>query len=252
MEVYMKKTIQNYIQNKSSLFENLYYFDSIDSTNTRALKIQDKFNSLVVAEKQSAGKGRYDRKWESPENENLYFSIRLYKPELKYNQFCILISTCIYEVLKSYNEEIKIKWPNDIIYKEKKICGILNEQTFSGDKIESTVLGVGINLFTDFTHYKDLSNIAVSLKNITKQEIKPVDILINISKVFEQYYLNYKKEEKNIIEKWKSNIYHKEKIIQFKNHDQIIKGELINIHSNGSIDIKLDNRIKNCTFGEIV
>jgi len=235
----------------SSLFHHFYYFPSLDSTNSQCFKIKDKHNFVVLAEQQTRGKGRYNRTWVSPAEGNLYFSCCIHKPLVDFNELGILASYCVYEVLKKYNKHLYIKWPNDIIYRKKKICGILPETKFQNNSLKLIVIGIGINLFTDFSKVKNLKNIAVSLFNITDKKINRDKILTCILNLFEKYYLNFSAYKDRIILKWIDCIYHKNRDIQFRMKDKIIQGKLKKVNTDGSIVLQVGNKEMKYYFGEI-
>lgn len=127
--------------------------------------------SVVIADFQSAGKGQIGNHWESEKGRNLTFSILLYPDFLMANrQFLIsqITALSVKETLDEYVEDITIKWPNDIYWREKKICGMLIENDLAGQTLFSSILGIGININQE----QFLSNAPnpVSLRMITGQD----------------------------------------------------------------------------------
>ena len=105
--------------------------------------------TTVTAEFQTAGKGQRGNTWEAEEGKNRLFSFVLYPSFLEARRQFILsqiVSLAIKEELSRWSDEITIKWPNDIYWKDKKICGILIEHSVAGRNIESTVAGIGLNV----------------------------------------------------------------------------------------------------------
>lgn len=129
------------------------HYDQIDSTNIEAERRARKGEEqglIIVAESQSAGKGRRGRSWESPAGENLYFSVLL-KPEMNPEKTPMLTLVMAYSVAKVFREEgipVQIKWPNDLVIAKKKVCGILTEMHIQESKTSDVVIGVGINVNT--------------------------------------------------------------------------------------------------------
>lgn len=128
---------------------SLLHFNSLDSTNKYALR-EDIFNHLtvVVADSQTGGRGRLGRNFYSPK-EGLYMSVVLQTEKIK----CPLslctpaAAVAVRETLEKYcDEDIKIKWVNDLLIKEKKVCGILTQAYSEQGKISKIVVGIGINL----------------------------------------------------------------------------------------------------------
>jgi len=130
---------------------SIKWFDTVDSTNYEALRqseISEDF-TVFAAKFQTNGRGQKGKSWESAVGENLTFSI-LVKPNfLKVeDQFLIseVVTLGIVNYLSKIGIDAKIKWPNDIYVKDKKICGILIEHYISGDKLSASIIGIGLNL----------------------------------------------------------------------------------------------------------
>jgi BirA family biotin operon repressor/biotin-[acetyl-CoA-carboxylase] ligase len=128
----------------------IFYFSTIDSTNSYALRnlqnISDK--QVILAETQTRGHGRMSRSWISSSPQNIYMSIVL-KP-LPFSEHLSNLtqytSVVICEVMDSYGVDAEVKWPNDVLVHGRKIAGILGESIFQGECFQGYVLGAGINL----------------------------------------------------------------------------------------------------------
>tara|TARA_B110000967_G_scaffold79179_1_gene81844 strand:+ start:349 stop:861 length:513 start_codon:yes stop_codon:yes gene_type:complete len=129
--------------------------------------------TIAVANTQTSGRGQMNNSWISEPYKNLTFSIftPLTKLQIKHQAYLnFAVSLAIYDTLLTYNvPKLSIKWPNDIMSAEKKICGILIETTFSHLQIKNTIIGIGLNVNQE-KFPKKLFN-ASSLKNILKKEI---------------------------------------------------------------------------------
>lgn len=131
----------------------IIYVDKAESTNTLLSSSARQFDhgTVLAAHCQSAGRGQRGNKWESEPNKNLTFSLLL-KPStiVASRQFELsqIVSIAITRVLRSRldSDKVCIKWPNDIYYADKKLCGILIENSLSGANIEQSIVGVGINV----------------------------------------------------------------------------------------------------------
>jgi len=128
--------------------------DAINSTNAflkdmvRTSTVEN--YTVVVTENQTNGKGQFDNSWTSEKGKNLTFSIlcEFQKLEVQYSFYLnCAISLAVYTVLNRYiKKKLKVKWPNDILSSNKKLCGILIENTVSNGKIVNAVIGVGLNV----------------------------------------------------------------------------------------------------------
>ena len=138
---------------------NILYYDVTDSTNLRIKQAGDEgapHGTLAVADRQTAGRGRRGRTWESPVGSSIYISILL-RPEIAPNKASMLTLVMALSVVEGIQEcigndrDIQIKWPNDIIINGKKLAGILTEMSSQIDYINHVTVGVGINVnTTDF------------------------------------------------------------------------------------------------------
>ena len=142
---------------------------------------------LVYAISQTAGRGQRGNSWESQPQKNLTASIYLQGTKVPpCGQFLIseITALSIIDLILSMGVEAKVKWPNDIYVGDKKICGILIENSILANEITDSVIGLGLNLNQEF-FISDAPN-PVSLKNITGKNYKIADVALNFSKIFEK------------------------------------------------------------------
>ena len=156
-------------------------FQSIDSTNTevkRRIKLSQISNGeVIVAEIQTAGRGQFDRSWDSNQG-GLYFSI--YRNDLKIlpenDPLTLNIAKAIQKTLKTeFGLVVDIKEPNDIYFQGKKLAGILVEAISSGQPLSHVIMGIGINVDNEVS--QDLKKQAISLKEILGREIDLDELL---------------------------------------------------------------------------
>lgn len=161
------------------LQRNIIHYENTGSTNEDAkrLALQGASEGMViVADSQSAGKGRRGRTWNSPAGSNLYFSLLL-KPDFAPNKASMLTLVMALSVVQALEKELgtelcfQIKWPNDIVVNGQKLCGILTEMTMEEEAIEAIVIGVGINV-SQKEFLEELADTATSLF-IARENIKP-------------------------------------------------------------------------------
>ena len=177
------------------LFKNIIYYDVLDSTNNflkeiaRENKISE--SMIVVANFQNKGVGRRNSSWESKKNKNLLFSMFLPNDKLKsslINYLNIITLLSIIHTLKKYvyNEEIKIKLPNDILVNNKKISGILIETKISKNYFKEIIIGVGININQKYFSFKEYE--PTSLIHYTKKKINRKIFLNSFIEKFNIFY----------------------------------------------------------------
>ena len=125
--------------------------NEIDSTNDELRRLAEKgakHFTVVTAKKQTRGKGRYSRMWESPDG-NLFLSILIRKPDMETaHQLSFVSAMAVLETVQTLlsNHEISVKWPNDVLVNGKKIAGILLESSTSHNKIDYIIIGFGVNV----------------------------------------------------------------------------------------------------------
>jgi BirA family transcriptional regulator, biotin operon repressor / biotin---[acetyl-CoA-carboxylase] ligase len=153
--------------------ENLF-LEEIDSTNIYAKKHVNEFDknkiTVIIAEEQTSGKGRFQRNWLSPKGENIYatFYFKLKKDCFHLTCLAQLMTLSIAKVLIKEGLKPKIRWPNDIIIDDEKLAGVLCEITTDANGCD-IFLGVGINVDTDLKILKKIDKPATSLKEKSKR-----------------------------------------------------------------------------------
>ena len=156
--------------------------------------------SVIVADFQTAGRGQVGNVWESEKGKNLTFSLVLYPQALPVKQqFLIsqIAALSVKETLDAYTEGISIKWPNDIYWQDKKICGMLIENDLTGHNLLRSIIGIGINV-NQTTFRGDAPN-PVSLWQILKQEVDREVVLCQFLSRFEAYNQALSTGEKALI-----------------------------------------------------
>lgn len=178
-----------------SFFEKYIFLEETSSTNDvcKSLAETENLNSaIVVTNYQSAGRGTSGRSWEMAKSENLMFSIML-RPNIDLQRasgLTMVMALAVVNSLKKYTNDFKIKWPNDIIYNGKKVCGILTETNFKNEKIDYVVIGAGINC-NQMNFSSELENKAISLKKIVESNINKEELLLNIIEEFNYLYSEF-------------------------------------------------------------
>ena len=178
----------------------IYYFDSIDSTNTKAKELAEEGHpsgTLVVADRQTAGKGRRGRSWESPTGIGIFMTLML-KPEINPNHASMLTLVAAMATTRAIRRvtgvPAMIKWPNDIVMNGKKVCGILTEMSAQFDYINHIVIGIGINVHNeDFP--EEIAKTASSLYLESGQHIHRASLIEAFLEEFEDVYAEYLKTE---------------------------------------------------------
>ena len=176
---------------------NLIKFNCVKSTNDSAIKIirsKKRRAGIIISNKQTNGKGTMGKKWVS-QNGNFFASIFFELKETlpNFKEFSLINPMIIKKILNKYStSEVKIKWPNDLLIKNMKVCGILQE-LIKFEKKFFLIIGIGIN-----TVYspKNRSFKCISLQETSDKLISNIDILLKLKKNYETIFYNYKYNKK--------------------------------------------------------
>ena len=222
---------------------SIFRFDSIDSTNVEALK-QARLGAdegvCIVARQQTAGRGRQGRSWTSPPDAGLYLSIIL-RPKLE-SRYLPLITlaaaVAAFDTLAELEIEPDIKWPNDILVNERKICGILAETVDTNEGL-AVVVGIGINL-TSASFPPDVAETATSVYETCGQTISFSDLEGSLLDRLGLWYgrLCDHAGPADILEEWtKRSSYATGKEVRATIMNTIISGTTDGLESNGALRI---------------
>lgn len=173
--------------------KNVFYYEEIDSTNTQSKRLAEEdapAGTLVVAERQTKGKGRRGRIWDSPAESAIYMSL-LFRPQIQPDRASMLTLVSGLSVAQAirelYDADVQIKWPNDIVLNGKKLVGILTEMSAQMNYIEYLVVGIGINANQrDFP--EELKDKATSLEQELGQKINRSVLIATCMKKIEENY----------------------------------------------------------------
>lgn len=217
----------------------MIHFDEITSTNDffKSVKVYNAIEegAVVYADYQTKGRGQKGNTWESERGMNLLFSLVLRPDMLEINeQFIIsqLISIAIQEFLNVEAGDIKIKWPNDIYWNDKKICGILIENILADNKIERSIVGVGLNV--NQTLFSDWIPNPVSLKLITGKMYDIKSLIVDIhSRVMNYYDVLKMGGFECIRQKYKANLYRSNGFYRYADAYGVFEARIKDVENNG-------------------
>ena len=236
--------------NTSIIGKNIIHFDDIDSTNIKAKELAQKDiedGSIIISEKQTLGSGRFNRKWFSPLG-GLWFTLVLRPniPPTEAPKITQIAAASIYKTLRDFNINTTIKWPNDILLNDKKLCGILAEMKCDMDRVHYLILGIGMNINIDENAFDEsVKSIATSLKLQYDKQFERREILAAFLNHFETLYnkfvYNFDLSETISICREHSNIFGKQAKLITYNTEEIVTcislsdaGDLIVKDSNGN------------------
>ena len=211
----------------------------------------------VIAEDQTDGKGQRGNSWESEPGKNLTFSIVLYPTAIEANKqfhLSMLASIAIIDTLTDYTDGFSIKWPNDIYWHDKKICGILIENELEGQYLSQSIIGIGLNI--NQTEFLSSAPNPVSLYQIIGKEIDKDEVF---SKIIHALLGGYKALEDNFIEAsacishlYKKFLYRKNDFHIYQDKDGTFEARIHNVGNDGYLYLEdTGNNIRKYAFKEV-
>ena len=233
-------------------------FTSLDSTNDygkNLSKTENVHGTLIVADTQTAGKGRRGRVWQSPKGTTISMSLCM-EPNLRTENVAGLTLVMALAVAEGIKEvtgaEPRIKWPNDIVLNGKKICGILTELCFKEGGY-AVIIGTGINVNTD-AFPEEIRDIASSLKIETGNEISREKLIASVMKYFEKFYEQYEQTEdfSGLKSQYESMLANKDQEVHVLDPQAPYKGIAKGINDAGNLMVVCEDGEEKCVYsGEV-
>lgn len=217
--------------------QRVIYYPSLTSTNDVAKQEAQQGaaeGTVVIAEEQTAGKGRIKRAWLSPRG-SIALSVILY-PELGYLSSLIMIASlavvhCLEKVtgLKS-----QIKWPNDILINSKKVCGILIENEVKGNKVDYAIIGIGVNVNLRLSDFPEIPPTATSLSQELGRDVSQLDMIRCLLAEIERLYLALPAGG-SVYQEWRDNLVTLGKKVQVSSDETTYEGIAESVTKDGSL-----------------
>lgn len=238
--------------------KNIIHLHSVNSTNSYALDLI-KNNSVeegvvILAEYQTSGKGQQNNFWESEKSKNLLLSVILHPNFIKVDkQFLIskAVSLAVADFVKTKVANVTVKWPNDIYVNDKKISGILIENTLSGSIINNTIVGIGLNI-NQMVFKSDAPN-PVSLKILTNKTYNLDDCFNQLCFYIEKRYNELKKDFKKTNSDYLKNLYLFNSFSLYESKGKKFLARIVDVEDNGELLLETQQGgIKKFFFKEVV
>lgn len=239
--------------------KEVLYFDTIDSTNTKAQELAEKgypSGTLVVADKQESGKGRRGRSWVSPSGTGIFMTLMI-KLDINPNNASMLTLVAALAVAKAITsvtgEEAMIKWPNDIVVNSKKVCGILTEMNAQFDYINHIVVGIGINVHNE-SFPEEISQMASSLMiEAGGKRFHRAQIIAETMSYFEQYYDTFLKTQdlSALVREYDKLLVNRNKSVRVLDPKEPFDGKAMGITPKGELIVDTWESRKLVSSGEV-
>jgi BirA family biotin operon repressor/biotin-[acetyl-CoA-carboxylase] ligase len=244
---FVKKTVEFSKKLHSDIVKKLLVYETLDSTNSTAKELARagiNEGTIVIAQKQNKGRGRFERIWESPEG-GVYLSFIL-RPRIPVEKASILplvAALAVSKTIGSYGLRVSIKWPNDVLVNEKKIAGILLESEVNEHTINYVVVGIGINLNVAINNLP--SEIRTRSTSMISELGHPLDYYEFLTAFFKQFEVFYalfiNQQYERIIAEWKTSTDTLGKTILVHTSAETIKGIAFDVDQLGFLLLKTEN-----------
>ena len=235
----------------------VYHLEIIDSTNKFAKDLTIgavKNGTIIIADEQTNGRGRFGNNWCSIKNKGIYYSIIFEKSSenLKYETLTLFISLAISRLIEHFSINPKIKWPNDILISGKKVCGILSE-SISNNNRDFIIIGIGINLYhNSFDFENDIKDKATSISLNTSKQIDRegfINLLTEYIHIYYNYFLSY--TFSNFLKEYEDKSYILNKFIKINLNNEILSGKVIGFNERGFLILKTSDKTIEISSGEV-
>lgn len=239
--------------------KNIVYYEETDSTNLRIRKLGDQgapHGTLAAADRQTSGRGRRGRTWDSPSGENIYMSILL-RPQImpeRAPMLTLVMALSVAEAVRSsLGLEVQIKWPNDIISGGKKLVGILTEMNAQIDYIDYVTVGVGINVNqTEFP--EELKSTASSLAIECGHPVKRALLVAAVMERLEENYEIFMRAEdlSGLMEKYSSMLVNRNRDVMILGAKENYRAYALGINRTGELLVRREDGTEEAIFaGEV-
>lgn len=234
---------------------NFIFTEEIPSSNSFLMEDNEtlKDGTTLLTEYQYTGKGRFNRPWQSNKGQNLTFSIFLTADLEKYNpnHINLAASLAVSSAIENlYQLKTDLKWPNDVLIKNKKVSGILIESVSDGSILKKIVLGIGVNV-NQTKFVGDFKIQPTSIKFEVRREINRERLLSEILNTFEEYLIQIKNKSKLILDEWRNRCRMIGEPVSIDVGSEKKYGTFNDIDENGFMILESGNKIEKITSGDI-
>lgn len=220
--------------------QRVLYYPSLNSTMEAARREAGEGaaeGTIIVADEQTAGKGRLKRVWLTPGG-NIAMSVILY-PDIKYLSSIIMMASLavVHSIETVTGLKSKIKWPNDVLINNRKVCGILIENDVRGNKLNYTVIGIGINVNLKLGDFPEISQTATSLVDELGKEVSRLELIRSLLVELEKLY-TVLQTGRSVYEEWRDNLITLGRKVRLDTGETVHEGTAESVNRDGSLMLR--------------
>jgi BirA family biotin operon repressor/biotin-[acetyl-CoA-carboxylase] ligase len=216
----------------------------VESTNNYAMGLaragMAQHGTVVFTHEQTKGKGQRNKQWASQAGQNIAISVVIKHSKLLLSEMFFLsrtVALSVHQLFANYvSDDVKIKWPNDIYWRDRKAAGILIENVWQGNEWKFAVAGIGINV--NQTDFGDLSSRVVSLKQITGKDFKPLILAKELCEILNEKYQLLLADPSAIVDQYKFHLYKLNEQIRLKKSNRIFEAQFKDVNNDGQMVVQ--------------
>jgi BirA family transcriptional regulator, biotin operon repressor / biotin---[acetyl-CoA-carboxylase] ligase len=235
--------------------QKVIFYKSLDSTMDAA-KMEAQWGAdagtVIVAGEQTKGRGRLHRTWLSPEG-GLAFSVIL-RPNISHLHYMIMLASLAvtYSIRSVTGLNPQIKWPNDVLIADKKVCGILIENDIRKNILKHTVIGIGLNVNVKISQYSEIAQIATSLSDQLKKPVSKLEMIRAILTEMDRLYAEFLPGDLLYIQ-WRNNLVTLGQQVQVNMGNKVYTGLAERVTDNGTLILRQkDGHTVDIIAGEVM
>lgn len=238
--------------------KHVVFLPEVDSTNNVAKKLAEDgacHGTLVIAEQQTAGKGRRGRSFSSPRGCGIWMSL-IVKDDIepaRASMLTLIMGLAVTRAIEALTDLTpQIKWPNDVILHGKKLCGILTEMSMQVDYVNYIVIGCGVNVQNE-SFPKELEALATSVYMECGRRVSRVQLAAEIMRQFEYYYNKYLPTQDlcEIVDEYNECLVNRGKEVRVLNPRETYEGHALGINTAGELMVQTRTDVRYVTAGEV-
>jgi len=234
--------------------QRVLYFPSHSSTMVAARQEARRMaaeGTVIITGEQTAGRGRAKRVWLSPRG-SIALSVVLYPDASQLPYLIMIASVAVARSIETVTGlETQLKWPNDVLVKGRKVCGILIENELQGDRVARAVIGIGINVNIRMEDFPELAAMATSLYDELGKEFSRVEIIRHLLVEMEKLYLSLGEGE-FIYQEWRDRLVTLGQEVRVASEETVLEGVAEDVARDGSLLLKhRDGRLSRIVAGDV-